>query len=290
MWVLSFVFKVENRENGHSQFEPVYGFSAVWVLSCVFKSLLCECLLIWAAKWFLFRVGPFMVNQIGAWMVYLLCGPFHGGSNGIRKMISHLCGSFHAPLKWKIVKMAVHNLSRYMASLLWIRQMVSLQCGPFHGVSNGSLNRLIPSVGHFMCLQSGFFHVYSNCFSDWMLCHILNRQMASLLCALSWCIKWEQENGFSPVWVLSCVFKVKKSENGCSQFEQVYGFTDCLKLPPRSILYNWKSNHHKQLSPPPMFFLPEQICFDFRVFGRAGRRPTYSRAARQNWAEAAALE
>ena len=67
--------------------------------------------------------------------------------------------------------------------------MVSLPCGPFHGESNWSMNGL------------------------------------SSVWALSWWIKWNQENDFSPVWVLSCAFKVENSENGSSQFEQVYGFS-----------------------------------------------------------------
>ena len=36
-------------------------------------------------------------------------------------MVSPMCGSFHVSSKWKRVKMAVHNLSRYYGNAAFIR-------------------------------------------------------------------------------------------------------------------------------------------------------------------------
>ena len=236
-------------------------------------------------------------------------------------------------------------------------------------------------VGHFMCLQSGkcwissrgFTYVYSNCFSDWLLCHILSRQMIFLLCVsfhvhsrhcsdwmyiTFWTGKWFLFSvgpfmvyqmgawiGLSPVWVISCVFKVDsfmciqiasltecsvtfwtgKWLLSCVLFHGVLNGSRKMVSPlcgSFHVFSKWKRvkmavhnlsrymasltvwSYHQEASfitesqitinncPPPYVFFCQNrfvLIFAFSA-GRAGRRPTYSRAARQNWAEAAALE
>jgi hypothetical protein len=57
--------------------------------------------------------------------------------------------------------------------------------------------------------------IFSNGPPCWMPCHIWSRQMSSLLCGsfhvssnrVNVFSHMEQANGFSPVWILSCLFK-----------------------------------------------------------------------------------
>ena len=87
----------------------------------------------------------------------------------------------------------------------------------------------------------GVFHSLSKCHSNRVSCHILNRQVASLLCGtfhdfqITIC-KWLFTFGTGR-WSLSCSFKVPLQQNVLSHFEQANSFSTVWNL-------SWFSNHH----------------------------------------------
>ena len=76
-------------------------------------------------------------------------------------------------------------------------------------------------------LLCGLFHAFLNHNFVEMLFHTWNMKMASLLYASFHApsISLEQANGFSPVWVLSCTFKLPLWLKAFSQLEQANGFS-----------------------------------------------------------------
>ena len=117
-----------------------------------------------------------------------------------RHITSLLCGFFHAPSI---------QLCCWMLSQILSMKMASLLCQFFQAASI-----------HFCC---------------WMLSHILSTKMASLLCgffhasSIHFCCRMlshiEQENGFSPVWVLSWSLNPLMLLNAFSHFEHENGFS-----------------------------------------------------------------
>merc|ERR1712029_883982 len=118
----------------------------------------------------------------------------------IFKMAFLLCGSFHVSSNWNSQKMLCH---------IWSRQIASLLCGSSHVSSKW----LFSCVGPFMCLQTG---THKKCFVTFGEGKLLLYCVGPLMYL---------QNGFSPVWVLSCVFKLELTQNALSHLEKANCFS-----------------------------------------------------------------
>ena len=148
-----------------------------------------------AAEWITSSVGSFMCLQMAwcwtffvtgsSWMVHHQCGFFRVSLNGLilnscshtgsNWMIYHCCGSFQVSSKCLMLNILSHSESSWM---------VYHQCGLFHVSSNGLI-----------------LNIWSATRSKWMFFHWCELFHVSSMPDVK---EWEQLNGVSPLWVLSC--------------------------------------------------------------------------------------
>ena len=118
-------------------------------------------------------------------MVHHQCGFFRVSLNGLilnscshtgsNWMIYHCCGSFQVSSKCLMLNIFCHSESSWM---------VYHQCGLFHVSSNGLI-----------------LNIWSATRSKWMFFHWCELFHVSSMPDVK---EWEQLNGVSPLWVLSC--------------------------------------------------------------------------------------
>ena len=175
----------------------------------------------WAAEWLLISVDSFM----GLQTTYL-----NNCSHTLNSwMVSHLCEFGHVFARHLIAWISWHTLSSWMF-LISVDSFMGLQttwCWTLV-VTLWTAEWFLTCVNSFMSLQP-----QPDCLN--FLTHFEQLNGFSSVWILSCLFKWlawlnflshiEQLNGFSSVWILSWVFKALDVVNVLSHFEQLYGFS-----------------------------------------------------------------
>ena len=122
-----------------------------------------------------------------------------------RQIASLLCGSSHVSSKW---------LFSCVAPFMCLQTGTHTKCFVIFGAGKW----LLYCVGPFMCLQTG---THTKCFATFGAGKLLLYCVGPLMYL---------QNGFSPVWLLSCVFKLELTQNALSHLEQANGFSNVWEL------------------------------------------------------------